>query len=329
MLAFASLIAATLPMILFLWIVWFMDKYDREPVGLLILNFVWGALGAIFLGVVFSILTSFILGSTDFLDAVLVAPVVEEFSKGIFIFWTARDRRFDNVTDGIVYGMAIGLGFGMTENFMYFLGASSAGEWILLVLMRTVFSAVMHAMASGIVGASIGMTKFDFKRMRIPIRVAGFALAMFLHFLWNFSVSIESLAAASLGMLFILGSLIVILVLFQISLRHEKKLIRNELQDEAREGLLPVEHLPLLCRMRTRRKPEWVIHDIDKKKYVQLATRLAFRKAQSRHCRKREHASYLNEIERIRREIRELLFPQDISEGLAVRPLQSGNAQIH
>jgi len=53
--------------------------------------------------------------------AVLVAPLVEETTKGIYLFKTAKGFEIDNITDGLVYGGAIGLGFGMTENFFYFL----------------------------------------------------------------------------------------------------------------------------------------------------------------------------------------------------------------
>jgi len=309
MLALASLFAAVVPMVMFLWLVWLMDRYDRAPVGLLILNFAWGAFGAIFFGILFSILTSAVIGSTDFLDTVMFAPIVEELAKGLFLFLTARSRKFDNVTDGLVYGMAIGLGFGMTENFLYFLGASSAGEWVVLVVIRTLFSAVMHAMATGTVGAFIGITKFEYKRMRIPLRLLGFAIAMFMHFLWNFSVSIENITVAGMAMLFILGSVLVILVLLQLSLMYEKKLITRELTEESDAGLLPADHLPYLCRKTAKKKLEWVNMDIDKKKYVRLATMLAFRKAQSRMCNPKDVDSYTAEVEQLRTDIRSILYP--------------------
>ena len=49
-----------------------------------------------------------------------LAPLIEEPTKAIILFAIVRSRHFDNTTDGFVYGAAAGLGFAMTENFMYF-----------------------------------------------------------------------------------------------------------------------------------------------------------------------------------------------------------------
>ncbi|MAT38930.1 MAG: hypothetical protein CL946_04930 [Ectothiorhodospiraceae bacterium] len=307
--AIFSLLSAVLPIGFFVWIVWILDRYDREPIYLVSIHFFWGAFGAVFFGILLSVLTSALLGTNDFLDVVFVAPFVEELTKGALLFLTVRSRQFDNVTDGLVYGMAIGLGFGMTENFLYFLSASSPAEWIFLVIVRTFFSAVMHAMATGTVGAAFGITKFRFPGYSTPIRIGGFLLAMFMHFLWNFSVSVESMGAAGLGMVYIVISVAVILILFQISLNHEKKLILAELTEEAEAGFLPTDHIPYLCRLRTRKNPFWISNGIEKEQYIKLAVTLAFRKAQSRMCRQNEVDSYLEEVDALRGQIAAMLYP--------------------
>lgn len=307
MLALASLLFALVPMLLYLWGIWLMDRYDREPVGLLLLHFGWGALGAIFFGIVFSITLSTTLGTSEFHDAVYIAPFTEELTKGLFLFWTVRDRRFDNITDGAVYGMAIGLGFGMTENFMYFLGASTAGEWVFLVVIRTLFTAVMHAMATGIFGAFMGLTKFGPPARRVPLRLLGLALAMGMHFFWNFSVSINNPAAAGLGVLFIVLSLIVIVVVVQLALLAENRLLISELTEESESGLIPATHLQYLPYTNKRKLVGWLSPVVDRKQYVQIATRLAFRRFQSRSCQPEHQESYQAEVERLRAEIRVLL----------------------
>ena len=307
MLALASLVFAIVPMITYLWIVWLMDRYDREPIGLLALNFFWGAIGAIFFAVVFSILTSALLGTKEFLDAVFVAPVVEEPVKAVFLLWTVRDRRFDNITDGFVYGMAIGLGFGMTENFMYFLGAGTVGEWLLVVIIRTLFSAVMHAMATGTVGAFIGFTKFGSAASRWPLRGAGLAIAMTMHFVWNYSVSVNSAGMVGIGFLFILASVGVIVLVMQISLKHESTLIRRELEAEAAEGVLPATHVPFLVSTARRRMVGWLPPGVNQTRYVQIATKLAFRRSQAAQLADRHRAVYEAEIASLREEISRML----------------------
>lgn len=305
--ALASLLFAIVPMGLYLWGIWAMDRYDREPIGLLLLNFAWGALGAIFFAIVFSVSMSEMLGTSDIQNAVFIAPLTEEITKGIFLLWTVRDRRFDNITDGVVYGMAIGLGFGMTENFLYFLGASTAGEWVAMVVVRTLFTAVMHAMATGILGAFIGYTKFGKSLLRVPLRLLGLGLAMFMHFFWNFSVTLSSPAGIGLGTVFIFLSLFVIIIVLQLSLLAENRLLIRELTEEAELGLIPAVHLQYLPFTSKRRLLGWLSPTIDRKQYIGLATRLAFRKFQSRNSHGELRDKYLGEVEELRGSIGHML----------------------
>lgn len=54
-LTFASLFAAAIPMLFFLWLVWFFDLYDREPIWLISGAFLWGALGGVLIAIVLQI----------------------------------------------------------------------------------------------------------------------------------------------------------------------------------------------------------------------------------------------------------------------------------
>ena len=127
MLIIFSVFAAIIPMSIYLVLIWKFDRYDREPFKLVLINYFWGAFGAIVLAVIGSfILTaiaSFFIKDDIQLSrfgAIVVAPIIEEITKGLFLLITLSSKKFDNITDGIVYGGAIGLGFGMTENFLYF-----------------------------------------------------------------------------------------------------------------------------------------------------------------------------------------------------------------
>ncbi len=304
MLALFSLVFAIVPMSLYLIAIYFMDRYDREPIGLLVLNFVWGAVGAIFWGVVLSLTLSAMLDWGGHNDTILLAPFVEELTKGVFLLITARNRRFDNITDGIVYGMAIGLGFGMTENFLYFLGAASVEQWVMLVVIRTLFSAVMHAMATGVFGAFVGATKFGASALRWPLRLLGLGLAMFMHFFWNFSVSIDAPEGFALGVIFIFFSLIVIMGTFQFSLLRESRLIARELAEEVERGLIPAAHINFLPFTSRRKLLGWLSPVVNRKQYIQCATKLAFRKSQHRMM---PPPGYQGEIEALRAEIQVLL----------------------
>ena len=98
----------------------------------------------------------------SFIAAVIIAPFAEEIVKSAYLFNTYRKNYFDNLTDGLVYGGAIGLGFGMTENLMYFsMYNDTFTQWITIVITRSIFSAVMHAIATATVGAFLAKAKFS------------------------------------------------------------------------------------------------------------------------------------------------------------------------
>jgi Predicted membrane protein len=317
-LAFASIVAAIVPMFLYLLVIWWLDRNDREPFWILLLNFFWGATGAIIIGIVGSIIfqiplstfiQDYLVGDASDIDlsgAVITAPLVEEFAKGIFLVAMSMTRRFDGTVDGVVYGGAIGLGFGMTENFLYFVSYASVPEtWLFVVVIRTLFSAVMHCMAQATFGACVGFAKFKpavFKIILIPV---GFLIAVFLHFAWNLTVSFEE--TSLLGIAFLIMYFFAIFAVFQISLYLESRTIIRELQDEASIGNLPLEHLNYIPYMFRRFRGGWCPAGVNQKLYVKTAIALALRKNQYKHTSGSSRNYYKNEIDNCRYKI-QLMF---------------------
>lgn len=319
-LAFASLIAAVVPMFTYLLLIWWMDRNERDPFGIVFLNFFWGATGAIFLGIIGSLIFQIPLsagiqilfgGDSAELEslsgAIITAPVVEEFTKGMFLMFMAMSKRFDGVVDGVVYGGAIGLGFGMTENFLYFLNYGTEPiSWLYLVIIRTLFSAVMHCMATATFGGFIGLAKFKpigFRLILIPI---GYLIAVFLHFSWNLTVSFED--TTIIGFLFLILYFFSWIAIFQISLYMEARNINKELQDESTRGLIPSEHLNFLPFVTKRYKYGWCPQGVNQKQYVKTAITLAQRKYQVKNLSGRKRNIYEDEIEKLRYEIKMMFY---------------------
>ncbi len=315
MLAFFSLVFAVVPMVAFLFLVWGMDRYEREPLWLVFKNFLWGAFGAVVFGVagseMFRGMISGLVTSArgiELAESVMIAPFVEEITKGGFLLLvTMRQREFDGVSDGFVYGAAIGLGFGMTENFMYYLGAETLEAWVILVLVRTFFSAVMHSMATGTFGAFVGFAKFRPTMVKWVLIPLGLGVAMFMHIFWNLTVSFGE--TAILGFLFILFGVMAITTVLQISLLLESRMIKMELTEESQNGLIPPEHLNFLPYTRRRHLIGWYPPYVDQKQYIKLATKLAFKKHESRNCPSRKREPYLQEVESLRVAIGKMLRP--------------------
>jgi RsiW-degrading membrane proteinase PrsW (M82 family) len=316
---------SVVPMFFYLFIIWLMDRYEREPIWLLLLNFFWGATGAILFGIIGSLIMGF--GITEFIyqfsnesdavilnnlaGAVVVAPVVEEITKGIFLMIVALSRHFDGPVDGAVYGGAVGLGFGMTENFMYFMSYGNTMESLIaLIIIRTLFSTVLHCCTQAVFGASIGFAKFRSLPVKMLVIPLGLLIAMFMHFMWNLTVSFES--TALLGFVFMFFSIIIILVVFQFGVFHDHKIIKRELHEESTFGHIPPEHLQHLPFAMRRNKRGWLPNGVNQKEYVKTATKLAMRKHQSRTLRSHKLEMYLREIELLRTKLSQLLPPKNV-----------------
>ena len=131
-LASQAIVFALIQSVLLLLLIRFLDFYDRKPpLSLLALLFVWGAVGASLIStlgnqVVFELLDYASHEVEVVFAAAISAPLVEETSKGIAVLAVlvlshpiARRfgvRMFNGVTNGMVYGAAVGLGFSFGED---------------------------------------------------------------------------------------------------------------------------------------------------------------------------------------------------------------------
>ncbi len=312
---------SVVPMVCYMLLIWLMDRYEREPFWLVSLNFLWGATGAIMFGIIGSIIMG--LGVSEFIyqfanktdandlnniaGAVLVAPMVEESTKGAFLLLVALSRNFDGPVDGAVYGGSIGLGFGMTENFLYFLSYPTSYESLFfLIFIRTLFSALLHCCTQATFGAAIGFAKFRGWGVKLLVVPLGLFTAMFMHFTWNLTVSFES--TALLGFVFMILCVLAIFTIFQLGVYHEGKMILRELTDESKNGVIPAAHLKYIPYTSRRYKRGWLQGKINQKDYVKAATRLALRKYQIRKMTQSAQKPYLREIENLRYKIQTMLY---------------------
>jgi len=308
----ASLIAAVVPMTFYMILLWRLDKYEKEPFGQVLKHFLWGAIGAVILALIASSLFSsaieIIFPSiivVGLLEAILIAPIVEEATKGIFLLRSYKSNHFDNITDGLVYGGAVGLGFGMTENFLYFFVYGVDFEsWLSLVIIRSIFSAVMHCIATATLGMFLAMYKFNISPIRFILPVAGYAIAVFIHFMWNLSVSFES--TFFLGLLFLLMMIGFFFGVFFLSLANERKIILSELGSEREISLISPSHIEILSSLK-RNKKGWINEEY-RKLYITLAIKYAFRKHQLKNSAGKKKEFYEKEINTLKLKLNEIVL---------------------
>ncbi len=319
-----STLCASVPMLAFLLLIWWLDRYDREPIWLVLLTFAWGAFGATGLSLIlnsaFASGLAMALGPemADMITAPLVAPLVEEPMKALILFVIMFSRHYDSANDGFVYGAAAGLGFGMTENFLYFYQVSGdTGTWMQTVFIRTFFSALMHAGATSAVGAALGYARFSGTLAKVLALPAAFFVACGMHFAWNGLLTLGGVAGSGWPVLlnFLLFPLefLALFLVFQFALWHERKVIRRELADEVEQGLIPLAHARNIASWLKRGRRDWVPVGVPHHQYVRAATTLALRKHQCRNSTGSAHDFFREDVLRLRRELQALLALADRS----------------
>lgn len=308
---FVSLIVAVTPMVAMLIFIWWVDRYDREPLKYVFGAFLWGGFGAIALSILGTDAGIRMLGgivnTTEFdFPAVVLAPFIEEFMKGLVVIFLLRMRQFDNVTDGLVYGAASGLGFGMTENFMYFtqfVGSAPGFEWLNLLFIRSMMTANMHCAASATFGA--GISKFKDGGKNPWMSVGGFyLLAVFLHATWNFLVTSRSEAYWGIAVLILIIYIIFIFVIYVRGIMGERKQREVVLVEEFDLGVLPADHRKILMSYRAMRRGSWFPEYLNKDKYLALVSRLALRKTSYYRSDEKRQAVLQKEIVELRKELK-------------------------
>ncbi|MFN2165676.1 MAG: PrsW family intramembrane metalloprotease [Anaerolineae bacterium] len=253
-----SLVAAFIPSLVYTLLIWWLDRYEREPLRLMVVAFLWGAVPAM----LFSVFLEFALGRPfasvepvllhDVATNSLVAPVIEELAKGfalLILFFLARNQ-FDSVLDGIVYGAVIGFGFAMTENALYFfevLRDGQVAQFTSIVALRSLLFGLNHAFYTAIIGAGFGLAaelRPEDRAARVLLPAAGLALAIAFHAVHNLGIMLASTSQAALLVAILVnwGGVALILVIVLLAWRQERRWITSELRAEVGYTLSPAEY---------------------------------------------------------------------------------------
>ena len=185
LLAFAPVFAIAL-------FIWWKDKYDKEPIGLLVKSFLLGSLCCLPAGVT-NELGAQLLDINVFSDnqisiskasiyAFLVVGLGEELFKFLcLIKYAFPKNEFNEPFDGIVYAVMISLGFAGLENVFYVAEGGAA------VAVGRAFTAVpFHAVDGIIMGYFVGIAKFSEGYSRAANCFKGLLFAVLAHGFYDF-----------------------------------------------------------------------------------------------------------------------------------------------
>ena len=121
------LLMAIAPIMVIIVYIYFQDKYEKEPIGLLLTSFLFGAIVSIIIVTILYLFTGRFIPITNefniwqqFIQAFIVVALAEEFSKYIIVkYFNQPKKAFNEPYDGIIYAVMVSMGFACTENIMY------------------------------------------------------------------------------------------------------------------------------------------------------------------------------------------------------------------
>jgi RsiW-degrading membrane proteinase PrsW (M82 family) len=250
-----ALVAGVGPVVVYALIVWWFDRYEKEPWPLLLGAFLWGAVPATLLSVIAEFILDvplqFVLGEGLALQSVrtaLVAPVVEEIVKGaavLAVFLWFR-REFDSVLDGIVYGSLVGFGFAAVENVLATVGSMGEGgleAMMIVIFMRSFLFGLSHALYTSLTGIGLALARSSRQAsQKVVWPMLGLLLAMGAHALHNGSIMAGVASGSLIGPLLGLvaewiGVLVLLAIVIGATLQERGWLVRG-LADEVNAGTI-------------------------------------------------------------------------------------------
>lgn len=215
-------VASIGPGLLWLWYFYRMDRYEPEPLKVVLKVFFAGLLLVIPAGLLEQFWRTQLINSINngewisFLTmAFLVVALIEEGLKTTVLWWMiGRNKNLNEPVDGIIYGITLGLGFASLENLLW---ASIFGFGV--AILRAVVTTLAHASFTGWAGYYIG--KYKLQSNSKPATVwTGFLLALITHGLYDFSLFLKNTWASVFAFVLIAGLLFRLYQVLQKQVSH-------------------------------------------------------------------------------------------------------------
>ncbi|WP_372368391.1 PrsW family intramembrane metalloprotease [Candidatus Uabimicrobium sp. HlEnr_7] len=214
--------------LVYLVIVYLLDKYEPEPKLYVAGAFMWGAIST----VIALYLNQFTAGIFTMAISICLAGVTEELAKGIGLFRLSKHPEYHDTLDAIVYGFAVGLGFAAVENLFYYYQFTQAtgkanqllGNVITMVAIRASLCALGHAVFTTIIALVLAKAKQAKGVPDLGDFVKGYILAALVHGSFNyFCITIGNASILVNSIIVITG-----LYIFWLIIKNNWKEARND-----------------------------------------------------------------------------------------------------
>ena len=174
-----------------------LDEYDKEPLWLLALAFIFGAINLHLDIDILDFLFSLITAENDFIrigEEALSVGFTEELLKFIVVMLIIYpNKNFDEPFDGIVYSVFVGMGFATAEN-MTFVLQGGAG----LAVMRMLSAIPAHFVFAVIMGYYLGKAKSS-KNSQFLIIGLSLLIPVLIHSLYDYFLFLDFVPGLWIG----------------------------------------------------------------------------------------------------------------------------------
>ena len=180
--------------------VYFRDRYEKEPLSMLMKTFVAGFFAVTPAALIETMLIGMLPeGSTQIrhvaLNNVIFVGLTEELIKFFCVYWIVyHTPDFNEPFDGIVYSAMAAMGFATAENLLYVIDGG-----VQVALMRMFTAVPAHATFGIMMGYFVGLSKF--RNHHVPFLILGIAVATVFHGLYDLCLSINDIELIALGAL--------------------------------------------------------------------------------------------------------------------------------
>jgi len=186
----AVLLASLAPVFIILFYIYFRDKYEKEPLGMLIKALLLGIVIVIPVIIVERILMSQMPQSNKVVEAAYHAFVVAGITEKLFKFLALylliwKNPNFNEKFDGIVYAVFVSLGFAGVENVLYVMDGGMQ-----TALTRAITAVPAHAIFGITMGYYLGIAHM-YRELKGKYLTRALLVPILLHGIYDFILMVE------------------------------------------------------------------------------------------------------------------------------------------
>ena len=218
--------------------IYFKDKFNKEPLGLLLWLFILGmfsTIPAVIIEITFTKPAERLMGEGILYTALfsyIIVALSEEGSKFLVLrIFSFKRKAFDDPFDGIIYAVMVGMGFATLENIGYVTQHGFATG-----ITRMFLSVPAHATFAVLMGYHFGLAKFDPANRKKYFILAIFWPVLF-HGTFDFFLFLGK------GWLYFAGAVISFIVAVRLSLLLiRRKQAISKMHHEGIDGITGIDH---------------------------------------------------------------------------------------